>query len=155
MKRRKTFSEINITPLTDIFLVLLIIMMVVTPMVDYKGLNLDVLSAGDAAEAAEKPKTLLVQINLLGEFTVAGAPVPKEQLADVFRQKAPECPEGVIIEIDPQTSHEAVTTAIAAAEKAAITRLALAQKEQKQAEIIPPKANKSAGNVTNPRKKPK
>ena len=30
-KKQKLFSEINITPLTDIFLVLLIIMMVVAP----------------------------------------------------------------------------------------------------------------------------
>ena len=29
--QRKTFNEINITPLTDIFLVLLIIMMVIAP----------------------------------------------------------------------------------------------------------------------------
>ena len=36
------FTEINITPLTDIFLVLLIIMMVIAPMLDQQGLNLTV-----------------------------------------------------------------------------------------------------------------
>ena len=40
VKRRKEFSDINITPLTDIFLVLLIIMMVVAPLLDQQGLNL-------------------------------------------------------------------------------------------------------------------
>ena len=39
---RKTFNEINITPLTDIFLVLLIIMMVIAPLLDQQGLNLAV-----------------------------------------------------------------------------------------------------------------
>ena len=38
--KRQTFNEINITPLTDIFLVLLIIMMVIAPMLDQQGLNL-------------------------------------------------------------------------------------------------------------------
>ena len=36
------FTEINITPLTDIFLVLLIIMMVIAPLLDQQGLNLAV-----------------------------------------------------------------------------------------------------------------
>ena len=35
-KKGKLFTEINITPLTDIFLVLLIIMMVVAPILDQK-----------------------------------------------------------------------------------------------------------------------
>ena len=39
---RDTFNEINITPLTDIFLVLLIIMMVIAPLLDQQGLNLTV-----------------------------------------------------------------------------------------------------------------
>ena len=41
-KRRDSFNEINITPLTDIFLVLLVIMMVIAPLMDEQGLNLTV-----------------------------------------------------------------------------------------------------------------
>ena len=41
-ENRGEFNEINITPLTDIFLVLLIIMMVIAPMLDQQGLNLTV-----------------------------------------------------------------------------------------------------------------
>ena len=40
--KRQTFNEINITPLTDIFLVLLIIMMVVAPILDQQGLKLTI-----------------------------------------------------------------------------------------------------------------
>lgn len=39
---RETFNEINITPLTDIFLVLLIIMMVIAPLLDQQGISLTV-----------------------------------------------------------------------------------------------------------------
>ena len=42
---RDSFNEINITPLTDIFLVLLIIMMVIAPMMDQQGLKLVVPQA--------------------------------------------------------------------------------------------------------------
>ena len=41
-RSRDTFNDINITPLTDIFLVLLIIMMVIAPLLDQQGLNLTV-----------------------------------------------------------------------------------------------------------------
>ena len=40
--RRQTFNDINITPLTDIFLVLLILMMVIAPILDQQGLTLAV-----------------------------------------------------------------------------------------------------------------
>ena len=40
--KRQTFNEINITPLTDIFLVLLILMMVIAPILDQQGLSLAV-----------------------------------------------------------------------------------------------------------------
>jgi len=143
MKHRKTFCEINITPLTDIFLVLLIIMMVVTPMVDYKGLNLAVLTAGEAVEAAETPKTLLVQVNAIGEYTVGGSAIPREQLADALRAQAAQNPEGVVIEVDPEATHEAITFVLASAEQAGVTKLAVSQKEAKAAEVLPPKAEAS------------
>ena len=40
--KRDTFNEINITPLTDIFLVLLIILIVIAPLLDIQWLNLTV-----------------------------------------------------------------------------------------------------------------
>ena len=54
MKRRKTFNQINITPLTDIFLVLLIIMMVVAPMLDQQGLSLSVPTSTEQEQKQEE-----------------------------------------------------------------------------------------------------
>ena len=56
LKRRDAFNEINITPLTDIFLVLLIIMMVVAPLLDQQGLNLLVPSNVEQQQMAEMVK---------------------------------------------------------------------------------------------------
>ena len=53
MKKRETFNEINITPLTDIFLVLLIIMMVIAPMLDTQGLSLEVPDYVEAKSIAK------------------------------------------------------------------------------------------------------
>ena len=70
--KSKTIAEINITPLTDIFLVLLIIMMVVTPMLDFTGLSAT-LGGGETAEAAapSDEKVLPVVITAEGPYRVA------------------------------------------------------------------------------------
>lgn len=139
----KTFNDINITPLTDIFLVLLIIMMVASPMVEYKGLSLAVLTAGEDTTSDEKPKTLLVEINALGDFTVGDKPVDKGSLAEVLQTQSPACPDGVVVEIDAAATHEALTEAIAAAEKAGVTKLAVMRKAESTKEVLPPSATSS------------
>jgi biopolymer transport protein ExbD/biopolymer transport protein TolR len=55
----KHFNDINITPLTDIFLVLLVIMMVVAPLLNYKGLKLEIPQASESAPPSNaRPFTL-------------------------------------------------------------------------------------------------
>ena len=61
-RERKTFNEINITPLTDIFLVLLIIMMVIAPLLDQQGLNLTVPE--NVAEEQVKKDTKILTVNV-------------------------------------------------------------------------------------------
>ena len=57
---RDSFNEINITPLTDIFLVLLIIMMVIAPMLDQQGLNLAVPEVVDKQQVQQDPKIMIM-----------------------------------------------------------------------------------------------
>ena len=65
MKKRDSFNEINITPLTDIFLVLLIIMMVIAPMLDQQGLNLMVPQKVES-ESQDQPKTINILVSSNG-----------------------------------------------------------------------------------------
>ena len=62
-ENKKLFTEINITPLTDIFLVLLIIMMVVAPLLDQQGLNLTVPSRVEADKIQQESKVLSVVVD--------------------------------------------------------------------------------------------
>ena len=55
---RDSFNEINITPLTDIFLVLLIIMMVIAPMLDQQGLNLAVPEIANKEDIVKDSKIM-------------------------------------------------------------------------------------------------
>ena len=67
---RDSFNEINITPLTDIFLVLLIIMMVIAPMMDQQGLNLIVPQAVKEQNINKEFKTINFQVTTDGKYII-------------------------------------------------------------------------------------
>ena len=62
-RNRGEFNEINITPLTDIFLVLLIIMMVIAPLLDQQGLNLTVPENVAQEQVKQDSKILTVNVS--------------------------------------------------------------------------------------------
>lgn len=123
--RKQLFNEINITPLTDIFLVLLIIMMVVAPMLDTKGLKVAVPSVGPSQDTKDEPKTINLGISASGEYTIDGATVSPLTLSNKFRELKAEKPDGVIIKTDPDARHEVLTYAMDAAQSAGIIKVAV------------------------------
>ncbi|HEY9746727.1 MAG TPA: biopolymer transporter ExbD [Oculatellaceae cyanobacterium] len=127
--RKQVFNEINITPLTDIFLVLLIIMMVVAPMLDTQGLKVSVPSIGPSQETKEEPKTITLMIDAAGQYTIDGKTVESALLANEFRLLKGSKPDGVVIKTSPDASHEALTFAMDAAQAAGISKLAVTATE--------------------------
>ena len=73
-------SEINVTPLVDVMLVLLIIFMVTAPMIT-SGINVD-LPQTDAAASRTDEKPLEVTVDKQGKVWVADSEVPMENLSD-------------------------------------------------------------------------
>ena len=84
-KRKQIFNEINITPLTDIFLVLLIIMMVVAPMMHQMRQDIQApeLQSGNPIEQNK----LLVEITQDGSVYVMGKPAGPEGLSDLLQSE--------------------------------------------------------------------
>ena len=66
-------AEINITPLTDIFLVLLIIFMVTATVVEGEGKNIELPTA---TESEETPQSITVAVELDGTMYVNDKVVP-------------------------------------------------------------------------------
>jgi biopolymer transport protein ExbD len=125
--RRAVFNEINITPLTDIFLVLLIIMMVVAPMLDTSGLKLAVPSVGPSSDTKEKPKTINLSIDASGTYTVDGKTFDLSQLKGYFQEQTKEKPDGLVIETNPEATHDALTQAMDTAQSSGITKIAVTE----------------------------
>jgi len=75
-------AEINITPLTDIFLVLLIIFMVTTSVISSQGKNVDLPSA---AIAAQTPSGVTVTVTSGDEISINGKEVRPDQLGAALK----------------------------------------------------------------------
>lgn len=125
--RREIFSEINITPLTDIFLVLLIIMMVIAPMLDSKGLKLAVPTVGASKTVTQEPKALVVHISSAGEYLLNDQPVSAASLQQRLFQGKGEYPDGLIIEAAPDATHGAIVQVMDSARSAGIEKIAVTQ----------------------------
>jgi biopolymer transport protein ExbD len=54
-------ADINVTPMADIMIVLLIIFMVITPMLQ-KGVDVKLPTAGNTKERKDEPKTIIVAV---------------------------------------------------------------------------------------------
>src|SRR5947209_15381465 len=82
------FADINITPLTDIFLVLLIIFMVTTTAIAEQGgqnggLRVS-LPKGGRADAVHEVHDLAVAVLLDGRVVVGGKVVSEDELQEIF-----------------------------------------------------------------------
>jgi biopolymer transport protein TolR len=72
-------SDINVTPLVDVMLVLLIIMMIVAPMLQ-KGANVRLPQASNTADKPETSGQTVVAVTADGAFWVNGVRVPDTDL---------------------------------------------------------------------------
>lgn len=124
-KQRDSFNEINITPLTDIFLVLLIIMMVIAPLLDSQGLNLNVPEIVKEEHLQENNKLLNVQVSNDDKYYINDIEVPVEELPKVLKEEAAKKPDGLLIQSSPDSTHGAVVKLMDDARNSGITSISV------------------------------
>ncbi|DAA81835.1 MAG TPA: biopolymer transporter ExbD [Cyanobacteria bacterium UBA10660] len=124
---RKTFNEINITPLTDIFLVLLIIMMVVAPMLDQQGIGLTVPENVEQSKIDKESKILTVMVTKNNKYYINNEEVSVDKLGTVLSQEVKNYPDGLLIETDGEANHGAVVTLMDKARYAGVKAISLDQ----------------------------
>ncbi len=124
---RKTFNEINITPLTDIFLVLLIIMMVVAPMLDQQGIGLTVPENVEQSKIDKESKILTVTVTSNNKYYIHNVEVSPDSLGTVLSQEVKNYPDGLLIETDGEANHGAVVTLMDKARYAGVKAISLDQ----------------------------
>ncbi len=130
------FAEINITPLTDIFLVLLVIFMVTSSVIvnanggaAKAGLKVN-LPKGGAADATMKASDISVAILADGRIVLSGDVVSADELKKALDQAREKNPETlVIVQADEGVTHGKVVEVMEMAKSAGLGQLAIGVRE--------------------------
>ncbi len=123
---RKTFNEINITPLTDIFLVLLIIMMVIAPLLDQQGLNLTVPENVAQEQMDNKEsKILTVSVTADNKYYIDNEEILASELDSILKLQAKSYPDGLMIRTDGDATHGAVVKLMDSARNSGIKSISV------------------------------
>lgn len=125
-RNRDSFNEINITPLTDIFLVLLIIMMVIAPLLDQQGLNLTVPDMVEQSQVKES-KTITFSVTNEDKYVIDGQEIAAQDLEALIKDKSKSLPDGLLIQAAPDATHGAVVKLMDSARNAGVTNISMSE----------------------------
>lgn len=121
-------AEINITPLTDIFLVLLIIFMVTSSVMSQMGINVNLPNSKQAAAATDS-NGVIVTVTGEGELFVNSQKISLEQLREALTNAlARSKDKTVILEGDRKAVLGQVVQIMDEAKKAGASKFAVATK---------------------------
>lgn len=125
--QRKTFNEINITPLTDIFLVLLIIMMVIAPLLDQQGLNLAVPNMIEVQEEIKDSKLVKIVVDNENKYLLNDEVISANQVGAIIAEQAKENPDGLLIITQENATHGAVVKLMDEARNNGVTNISITE----------------------------
>jgi biopolymer transport protein TolR len=118
-------SDINVTPLVDVMLVLLIIMMLVAPMLQ-QGVVVTMPSAENVEQKPDTQEQTVLSIDAQNRFYVNGLEVSKADMADRVKTVLEEKKERIVlIRGDQDASYSAIMTAMDDLRKAQIEDIGL------------------------------
>jgi biopolymer transport protein ExbD len=118
-------SEINVTPLVDVMLVLLIIMMLIAPMLQ-QGVAVTLPEAGNTGEKPDTQDQTVVAVDARGKFYVNALPVPNDDLVARVQKALEDKKEKLVyLKGDKDAKYAAIMDAMDALRKAQIENIAL------------------------------
>jgi biopolymer transport protein TolR len=88
-------ADINVTPLVDIMLVLLIIMMLIAPLLQ-KGVDVNLPTASNVAEKPDTQQQIVLHVTADKHFYVMNKPVNENDVVDRLKYALEEAKEKVV-----------------------------------------------------------
>ncbi len=120
-------AEINITPLTDIFLVLLIIFMVTSVAMVQSGAEINL---PDVQETESEPRQIVITVTPQKEIFVNARPVTMADLEIAIRQQVTAKPDvPVVLEGDKDVILGEAVKILSIAQRAGATQVAIAARQ--------------------------
>jgi len=127
-------SDINVTPMVDVMLVLLIIFMVITPMSQH-GVSVDLAKSVNPRSMpdADKEDAVLVAVTRDGRIYLGSDQIALEQLTDKVRDKiSSRVDKTVYIKADARAKFEQVVKAVDEVRSAGVDQLGLLTEKVEQ-----------------------
>ena len=118
----EVMNEINMTPLVDVMLVLLIIFIITIPVMKH-AVNVDLPRATNVPQDT-KPQTVRLSVDAKGVYYWNDAQIADEQLPALLKEQAAKNPQpDVHIRGDKDVRYERVAQAMAAAQQAGLKKI--------------------------------
>lgn len=123
-------ADINVTPLVDVMLVLLIIFIVTAPILTYP-ITVDLPQQVDTPPPVDPPQPITLRIDASNQIFWNGQLLPVSQLQEKMQSLVDQNPTNqpqVQIDSDPQSEYEVMAKVLAAAKNAQLTNIGFIQK---------------------------
>jgi len=143
-------SNINVTPMVDVMLVLLIIFMVITPMLQ-KGQSVELAKTDNPQQMpdADKEDALLVAVMRDGTIYFGQDKITADQLTEKVKDKlANRTDKRVFVKADARTKYGNVVEVVDNVRSAGVDQLGLLTEQRKSGSFeTPPTPSKAAGGM--------
>src|SRR5260221_7685765 len=125
----KSYDDINVTPMVDLYLVLLLIFIIMTT-AGVQSVKVNLPKAGGPSKADKTPKTQAITLNNEGKVFLNTIPINsladlEQKLSDI-KTKIPEFP--VVVRGDSQTQYQGVMDVLDVLGRLGISQIGLATK---------------------------
>ena len=134
--RHREEPEINLIPMIDVLLVILIFLMITTTYSKFSGLEIN-LPTADATPPQEAPSEINVVVTAGGDVLINKTPVGSRDVAQISIVLKRLAPAGaakepvVIINADAKTTHQSVVDVMQAAQQAGLSHISFATQQNK------------------------
>ncbi len=115
-------SEINVTPLVDVMLVLLVVFIITAPLLAPQALKIN-LPKTDAVQQNDKPQKVSLVIDAQGNVELDNMHVSDAGLAETLKSRAADPQFQLQIEADSAVPYGRVAEIMALAQKAGVSKL--------------------------------
>jgi biopolymer transport protein ExbD len=115
-------SEINVTPLVDVMLVLLVVFIITAPLLAPQSLKIN-LPKTDAVQQNDKPQKASLVVDAQGNIEFEHQHMNKESLAALLHQRAEDPQFQLQIEADDAVPYGRIAELMALAQHAGVSKL--------------------------------
>lgn len=130
-RQQAMMSDINVTPMVDVMLVLLVIFIITAPMFTH-AVKLD-LPRAQAAPVQQQPDSVSIAIDAAGQVYWGDEQVDRGALETRLKQAAARSPQPELqLRADRNTRYEAVAQVMAAAQTQGLTKLGFVTEPKKE-----------------------